>query len=136
MLGAGLGAAIWRASPTLPLDMFLAGGVYPSFGDPATIIRIPVGVSVGRRFPLQGGFAITPYVHPRISLDFCRGDGCAAGDESDIAIDFDFGGDFELNPHLSFRAAVLLSGSNSFGQLGKSSFGVSLAWRPTALARP
>jgi hypothetical protein len=133
-LGAGLAGPVWRASPTLPLDILVAGGIYPSFGDPGTIIRIPVGVSVGHRFPLAGGFAITPYVHPRVSLDFCRGDDCSGGDESDIAIDFDFGGDFELNPHLSFRAAVLFSGSNSFGLLGDSAFGVSLSWKPTALA--
>jgi hypothetical protein len=128
-VGAGLATPIWRASPELPLDMLLAGGVYPSFGDPATIIRIPVGVSVGHRFPLAGGLAATTWVHPRVSLDFCRN----CDDESGVGIDIEFGGDVELNPHLSFRLGVQFSGTNSLGVMDNNAFGVSVAWRPTAL---
>lgn len=130
-LGAGLAGMLWNATPELPLDILLAGGVYPSFGDPGTIIRIPIGVVAGRRFPLEGSVAVTPYVHPRVSLDFCR----SCRDNSGVSIDIELGGDVEINQHFSMRLGLQLSGNTSItGIDDNTAFGISVAWKPTALA--
>lgn len=107
----------------MPIDMLLTAGGYLSFGDSWTTFRIPVGVSLGRRFPLEGNFAITPYVHPRAALWYC-GD-CA--DDTDLRVNFDIGADFELSETFSLRASLMLGGDNEDG------FGFGLAWRPRGL---
>lgn len=118
---------VFAAQPNLPIDFHLTGGIYPSFGDGITTVRVPFGVSLGRRLPLQNARFITPYVHPRVSLDFCSGDAC---DDSDITINFDLGTDFELNRQLALRFSILIpSGADD------NAFGFSLAWKPGMLAR-
>lgn len=129
-LGAGLAGMLWNATSDLPLDVLIAGGIYPSFGDPGTIVRVPIGVVAGRRFPLEGGIAVTPFIHPRVSLDFCGS--CA--DESGVSIDLELGSDVEINQHFALRAGLQFSGNTSLGGIeDNTAFGISVAWKPTAL---
>lgn len=125
LIGGGYGYQMNRASanPDLPLDMLFTAGAYGSFGDGLSIIRIPVGVSIGRRFPLEGDLAITPYVHPRAALFFCSD--CA--DETDLRINFDLGVDFELTQTLSLRGSIMFGGDD------EEAFGLGFAWRPRGL---
>jgi hypothetical protein len=126
-LGGGLAFGIARASQTQPLDALLTAGAYVSFGDKLTALRLPIGVSLGHRFQLQQSpVAITPFIHPRISIDILSGDN-APEDETDIALNFDLGADFELNRNLSLRAAILIPGGDHFDDTG---FGFGLGWRP------
>lgn len=131
LLGGGYAYQLNRAAanPDLPLDLLFTVGAYGNFGDGTTILRIPVGVSVGHRFPLDAGqMAITPYVHPRAALYFCNGDRCGADDsDTDIRINFDLGADFELTRALSLRFSVMLGGDE------EEAFGFGLAWRPRGL---
>jgi hypothetical protein len=92
-------------------------------------------VSLGHRFPLEEGFAITPYVHPRLSIDMCTDCDGPEGDDSstDLGIDFDLGVNFEVTPRLSFRVSALFGGSDTFGD--SDGFGISLAWSPAGLSK-
>ena len=115
------------ADAEMPLDFLLTAGGYLAGGD-AELLRLPVGVSVGHRFPLEGQLAITPYVHPRITLGICTD----CDDKNDLALNFDVGGSFEVSNNLSLRVAAIIGGSNRFDDDG---FGVSLAWAPRGLNR-
>jgi hypothetical protein len=129
ILGAALARRLTRATQEMPLDMVLTGGIYPSFGDPATLIRIPVQLSMGHRFDIENSqVAITPFLNPRLSFDMCTGgdDDCGE-DETDLSINFDLGAAFELSRNLSLVAAILFPGGDSFDDNG---FGFGIYWRP------
>jgi hypothetical protein len=135
IVGAALAHQLTRSSMEMPLDMVLSGGVYPSVGGDLTLIRIPIQLSMGHRFPLEGGngnMAITPFIDPRISFDLCSGDVCPPDDDSDISINFDVGASLDLTSRLTLIAAIGFPGGDFFDD---NSFGFSLAWRPSALGR-
>lgn len=127
LIGGGLGQRIMRSTPDTPLDVVLTGGLYGAFGSKPSFVRIPIGVVVGHRFPIEGSrTAITPYVHPRVSLDACVSDCHGLGTK--VKLNFDIGADFEVTPKLSLRGAVLVGGvSNGDSQAG---FGFGVAFHP------
>ena len=135
LLGGQFAGMLTEAKADMPLDFLLTGGLNFAVGDGSDLLRVPFGVSVGHRFPLDEGFAITPYVHPRLSLDMCTDCGGRENDESrtDLGIDFDLGVNFEVTPRLSFRVSALFGGSDTFGD--SDGFGLSLAWSPAGLSR-
>jgi hypothetical protein len=121
------------ATDDVPLDFLLAGGANLAIGPGGfSLLRLPAGVSVGHRFALEGDLALTPFVHPRITLDFCRRCGSAGGTRSDVAVTFDVGANLDITSTIAVRGAALFSGSRSVDNDG---FGVSLAWSPPGLAR-
>jgi hypothetical protein len=129
LAGGALGQRLAVATADMPLDLVLTAGLYGAFGD-VNLFRVPVGLSVGHRFPLEGTMAITPYAHPRVSIDFCSD--CGGDDDNDISINFDLGADLELSRQLSLRFAALFAGGDLFGD--DDGFGISIAWRPAALS--
>jgi len=135
LLGGQVAGMLTEASAELPLDFLATGGLNLAVGDGSDLIRIPFGVSIGHRFPLEEGFAITPYIHPRVSLDVCTD--CGGPDnrdnETDLGIDFDLGANFEVTRNLSFRVSAVIGGSDTFRN--SDGFGISLAWTPTGLSR-
>lgn len=128
MLGGGIGQRLMRATHETPIDVILTAGLYGAFSSDISYIRIPVGVSAGHRFPLQGGMSITPYIAPRLSIDACAS--ACRGRGTDLDVNFDVGLDWELNPVLSLRGAMTVGsvGSDIFGS--QTSFGIGLAFRP------
>jgi hypothetical protein len=116
-----------RSRTDVPLDVLFTLGAYLALGD-VNLLRIPVGVSVGHRFGLEDGMALTPYVHPRLSLDLCSD--CRGS--SDIAISLDFGMSFDVTRTIAVRAAALFTATDAFDEDG---FGVSIAWTPPGLSR-
>ncbi len=135
VLGGEYAYLFTQSSAEMPLDFLGTAGIGFAFGDGGNIVRIPFGVSIGHRFPLDQGFAITPYVHPRLSIDVCSDCGGPDNDdnETDLGIDFDLGANFEVTKQLSFRVSVLFGGSDTFGD--SDGFGISLAWSPPALSK-
>lgn len=127
-LGGQYAYQLAKSSADVPLDFLLTAGAGFAFGNNTTL-RVPVGVSIGHRFPLDGTVALTPYVHPRMSLDFCGGCG---GDESQIGISFDVGANLELTRVLAIRGTAFFGGSDRFGEDG---LGISLVWTPPGLRR-
>jgi hypothetical protein len=116
------------ASSETPLDFLLTAGAYVAINENA-YFRIPVGVVVGHRFPLEGELAITPFVHPRLSLDLCND---CASDDTEFGLVFDLGATLEITRSLSIRGSAFFGGSNIFDDDG---FGLSIAWTPAPLAQ-
>ena len=99
---------------------------------PSADARIPLGVSVGHRFPIEGTkTAITPYVHPRLSLDACVSDCGPIG--TDLKVNFDVGADFEATRVLSLRGALTVGGVGAGDS--KVGFGFGLVFHPATLSR-
>ena len=122
--GVGLAHRLGSATDEVPLDFLFTAGAYLAIGDDF-FFRIPIGVSLGHRFDMDG-MALTPYLHPRLSIDFC--DDCGG---SDIGVSFDLGANFELSRSLSIRGAIVFGGSDFFDD---DAFGISIAWTPPSLA--
>lgn len=133
VLGAGFGHELVRSRADLPLDILFTAGLYGAVGGNSPFFRVPAGVSVGHRFPLEGGFAITPFVHPRVSFDYCGDCDSRGNSDTELSLNFDLGVDFGITPNLSLRAAGMFGGSDLLGD--DDAFGISLAWAPTPLRR-
>lgn len=131
---SALGYDLMRAQSDQPLDLLLTAGVGVSLANSRTSLRLPVGVSMGHRFELEDGMAITPFVHPRLSIDFCSSCSGRGRSQSDVSLNFDIGGSFELSERLSVRAAVLFSGAEQYGS--DDAIAVGLTWTPAGLRRP
>lgn len=84
-------------------------------------IRIPAGITLGREIPMEG-YALLPYAHPRLAVDFfVREDPPAGpGDEADLNFDMDLGADVIFDEGWRLRFGVTLGSSDAVG------FGVSL----------
>ena len=135
LLGGQYAHLLTEAKPEMPIDFLLTAGLNFAVGEGGDLVRVPVGVSLGHRFPLDEGFAVTPYVHPRLSIDMCTDcDGPENEDSAtDLGIDFDIGVNFEVTPRLSFRVSALFGGSDTFGD--SDGFGIALAWTPAGLSK-
>ena len=121
VLGGQYAYQMVRASGDSPLDLLFTAGVFVRMGpDERSAMSVPFGVSLGHRFVLDGPLAITPYVHPRISIDMFNSD-------SDLNINFDIGGNFEINNRLAIRFSAALGEADAIG--------FSLAWRPQGVRR-
>lgn len=131
---ATLGYDLMRSSNDQPLDLLLTAGAGVSLANSRTSFRLPVGVSMGHRFELEDGMAITPFVHPRLSIDLCSSCSGRGRSQSDVSLNFDIGGSFEVSERLSVRASALFSGAEQFG--GDDAIAVGLTWTPAGLRRP
>lgn len=127
LLGGQYAYQLARSSVDVPFDFLFTAGAFAALGD-NNLLRIPFGVSMGHRFELDKNMAITPYVHPRISIDIC-GD-CV--DDTNIGVNFDLGGNFELTRTIAIRASALFGGTKPYSDDG---FGISVAWTPPGLKR-
>ena len=133
LLAGNFAGILADQSAEMPLTFLGTVGVGMGLGDGGKLVRIPFGVSIGHRFALDEGFAITPYVHPRISLDVCSDCSKDGDNETDLGVDFDLGVNFEVTRQLSFRVSALFGGSDTFGD--SDGFGISLAWSPPGLSK-
>ena len=127
-LGGQFGRQLTTSNAQMPFDLMLtvgAGVAHIDFGtESRNALRIPVGVSAGHVFPLEGGMTITPYIHPRFVIAHCSD--CFV-DDTNLGLEFDLGGEFKFNPAFGLRLSA------SFGDdeiWNGDSFGVSLAWTP------
>lgn len=131
-VGGGLGKELTRATAEQPLDVLLTAGAGAAFGGNGTVLRIPVGVSVGHRFALDQGMAITPYVHPRASVDVCSRCGPDRGGRSTISLNFDAGAFWQVTRNFGVVTAASFSGSDAFAN--DDTFAVGVRWTPASLA--
>lgn len=131
VIGGAYARALTRATVDQPIDLLFTVGAGIAAGDGPALVRIPVGVSAGHTFPLDGGVSVTPYVHPRVSLDAWTRDRADRG--SHLSLDFDIGANVALTPELALRGAVTFSG-NDVTSSG-AGFGISLAFTPAGLVR-
>lgn len=131
VVGVGLGYGIVRSSADMPLDLLLSAGAGGSFADGRSLMRIPIGLSVGHRFEFDVPLSVTPYAHPRMSIDICSVCGPGGRRDSNLGVDIDLGVGVEISKTLELRASALFAGSDFFAR--DNSFGISLAWIPRGL---
>lgn len=122
IVGGSFHYQVMTATNDLPFDMVFGGGIGVTAGDGYSVLRIPVGVAVGHRFPLEGNFAITPFVHPRLSIDRAS---AGSVDNTDTNIDIDLGASFEINSQMQARVVLTAGNANAVG--------LSFAWLPRGL---
>ncbi len=132
-VAGNLGYELARATDDQPIDVLLTAGLGLSIRNSRTSVRLPLGASVGHRFELDQGMAVTPFVHPRISIDICSSCSPRGRSQSDVSLNFDVGGNFEINRRLAIRAAVLFSGAEQYGS--DEAVAVGLVWTPEGLRR-
>lgn len=113
-----LGAEFYRPIP-LGTDGLLVSGVAglgASFNG-ATMLRVPLGVSVGLAFGSPGGVQLLPYAHPRVALDvlaYNLPDGREQTD-TDVRFEIDLGADARLGDAFVVRVGATLGDANTFG---------------------
>ena len=133
LFGGQFAAMLNESRPDLPLAFLLTAGINLAVSGDGNLFRVPIGISLGHRFPLEQGMAVTPYIHPRLSFDNCSE--CDRDNESrsEVGIDFDLGVNVDINPSLAFRVSAFFGGSELLGN--DDGFGLSLAWSPRGLSR-
>ncbi|MCU0615655.1 MAG: hypothetical protein MUD17_00990 [Gemmatimonadaceae bacterium] len=127
-----LGKQLARADREQPLDVLLTAGAGLAIADGRSSLRVPIGAALGHTFELEDGMALTPFVHPRASIDFCSSCSPRGRSESDVSLNFDVGASFNFNRRLSARVSALFSGSDYFGG---DALAVALTWTPAGLRR-
>ena len=132
VLGGHVARQLTRASTEFPFDVALTGGIGFSGVDGHDVVRIPFGASVGHRFVLENGMSITPYAHPRLSLDRCND--CKAGEaDGKLNVAVDIGGSVQLTDQVALRVAATAGGSDYLGS--GNGIGFSVAWTPKGLRK-
>jgi len=146
LLGGALAWQWKRANADLPFDIAATGGAGFSSGSKLNVVRIPFGVVAGHTFKLDNGNELTPFVHPRLSLDFCsvssyqvnlNGGGTAfvpsCASSSKLDVDVDVGVNYEITPQVALRLAGMLGGTSYLGST--NAIGFSVAWTPKGLKK-
>jgi hypothetical protein len=114
VLGGRYRTRLVTHSEDFPLDGALTVGLGAQFFDGVTVIRTPVGVSLGRRIDSRSsGISFVPYLQPVLIPTFADGDS-----ELDFALGL--GVDLRLTRRFDLRVSA------SVGDL--EGFAVSFAW--------
>jgi hypothetical protein len=83
LLGGDFRTRVLSYSESFPLDGALTLGAGINLGDGDDLVYLPIGVTLGRRFELEGSrTTFTPYVHPTLVPVL----GAAGGDDVDFAL--------------------------------------------------
>jgi len=99
LLGGDFRTQVVSYSESFPLDGSLTLGLGASVGDGRDAYFVPVGISLGRRFELEGSNTIfVPYVHPVIVPTF-------GGGESDVNFALGLGVDIRFSEQWAIRAS-------------------------------
>jgi hypothetical protein len=91
LLGGDFRTRILSYSESFPLDGALTVGAGINLGDGDDLIYLPLGISLGRRFELEGSrTTFTPYVHPTLVPVLGAADGDDVGFALGLGVDLRF----------------------------------------------
>jgi opacity protein-like surface antigen len=114
LLGGDFRTQVLSYSESFPLDGALTLGLGGLFGEGDDVFLLPIGLSLGRRFDVEGSSTtFVPYVHPNIVPVFGGGD-------DDVEFTLGLGVDIRFSERWSVRA------SGGLGDI--EGVGVSLAY--------
>ena len=114
VLGGRFRTSLLTHSEDFPLDAALTVGVGAAFFDGGTVLRTPIGLSLGRRVDSKSsGLSFVPYLQPVLVPRFSEGD-------SELELALGMGLDLRLTRSFDLRVA------GSVGDL--EGFSVSFAW--------
>lgn len=132
VLGGHVARELTRATTEFPFDVALTAGFGFSGIDGHSVVRIPIGASVGHRFLLENDMSVTPFAHPRLSFDRCND--CRSGDAGGkLNVAVDIGGSVQLTDQVALRVAATAGGSDYLGS--GNGIGFSVAWTPKGLRK-
>ncbi len=99
LIGGDFRTRVLSYSESFPLDGALTLGLGGSFGEGDDLFRIPLGISLGRRFDLEGSnTTFTPYVHPVLVPRF-------GGEDDDVEFALGLGVDIRFSDRWAVRAS-------------------------------
>lgn len=99
LIGGDFRTRVVSYSDDFPLDGALTLGLGGIFGEGDDRFLIPVGISLGRRFDMEGSnTTFVPYVHPVIVPSF-------GGDDEDVDFALGLGVDVRFSESLAVRAS-------------------------------
>ena len=99
LIGGDFRTRVVSYSESFPLDGALTVGFGTNLGDGPDLFFLPVGISLGRRFELEGSrTTFTPYAHPVIVPTFGSGD-------DDVNFALGLGVDIRFSQSWSVRAS-------------------------------
>lgn len=99
LIGGDFRTQVFSYSETVPLDGSLTVGLGGIFGEGDDRFLIPVGVSLGRRFDVEGSSTtFVPYAHPVIVPSF-------GGDDEDVDFALGLGVDIRFSESWALRAS-------------------------------
>jgi hypothetical protein len=135
-VGALFGYQVTQQRDSEPIEMLASSGLTTAFGHGGSYMQVPIAISVGHRWRFGDGMAITPFIHPRVALEFCGH--CAAeirGGSSDAGIGAGFG--IGANLELSTQVSIRFDSSINASTLGPqdNAIGFAVAWSPSGLRR-
>lgn len=133
-VGGSVGKEVVRARADQPLDVLLTAGVGGAFGGNFRVFRVPVGTSVGHTFELDRDMTVTPYVHPRLSVDACGRCGAGGTSRTSLSANVDVGGNWQMNRQFAVRVSASFSGLD-FPGMSDETVAIGFAWTPAGLAR-
>ncbi len=127
-VGATLKGGIGPVAPPLLIDW--TGGIGATSGAGVTVLRIPVGLSLGARLA-SPGLVLIPYVHPRVSFAYFSFDqpqfgdfGQETGSTSELEFDTDLGLDVDLMSPIIIRIGYTIGGNSE-----RNTFGAGIAFK-------
>ena len=114
VLGGRFRTRLVTHSGDFPLDAALTIGLGADFREGSTVLRTPIGISLGRRIDSgSSGLSFVPYLHPVLVPRF-------SSDDSELELALGLGLDVRLTRRFDLRV------SGGFGDL--EGFAVSFAW--------
>ena len=117
-IGADAQGGIGPVAPPLLIDWTLGVGAMSGAG--VTVLRVPVGLSLGARL-VSPGLTVIPYVHPRVSFAYFSfdqpevGDFGPSGSTSEVEFDTDLGVDLDLVSPIIVRVGGTIGDMPAFG---------------------
>jgi hypothetical protein len=99
LLGGSFRTRVVEYTESFPLDGALTLGLGTEFGSGDDVVFLPLGISLGRRFELEGSnTTFTPYVHPVLVPTFFSG-------ESEVEFALGLGVDIRFSERWALRAS-------------------------------
>ena len=99
LLGGDFRTQVLSYSESFPLDGALTLGLGGRFGDGDDVVLLPIGISLGRRFDVEGSSTtFVPYVHPNIVPVF-------GGGGDDVQFTLGLGVDIRFSDRWAVRAS-------------------------------
>jgi hypothetical protein len=99
LIGGDFRTQVVNYSESFPLDGALTLGLGGLFGEGDDVFLLPVGISLGRRFDVEGSSTtFVPYVHPNIVPAF-------GGEDDDVLFALGLGVDIRFSERWALRAS-------------------------------
>ena len=99
LIGGDFRTQVVNYSESFPLDGALTLGLGGLFGEGDDVFLLPVGISLGRRFDVEGSSTtFVPYVHPNIVPAF-------GGEDDDVLFALGLGVDIRFSERWAVRAS-------------------------------